>query len=600
MLGRQAYCFIVFAIAAYVSAPSAADARTHRVPTDYGTIQAGIDAASEGDTVLVAPGTYTGEGNKELDFKGVDRVLRSEGGAEVTIIDCEGEGKGASFVGGETAASVMSGFTIRNGLSAESGGIYCVSSSPTITKCTISGNAASDYEAGGGIYCDSSSSSIQNCVVIDNSGGSSGGGIACFGSSSTAISDCTISGNSATFGGGGIYCSLADSALTITNCTISGNSGGSFGGGICCASADSSLTISNCTITGNSAVGGGGIFCIGSPAISDCTISQNTAWFLGGGIGCLNEVGSPTVTNCVITGNSSASAGGGIWCAGTSVVTGCTISDNWAGYSGGGGIACAGFSAITNCTITGNSTDVGGGGVFATAFSTITNCTISGNSAEVGGGGVSYIGSPTITNCILWGDAPDEVYIESSGDPTFSHCDVQGGYGGEGNIDADPLFADAASGDYHLTDGSPCVDTGTADGAPDTDFEGDARPQGDGYDMGADEFGGGGAACDLEVVLSDYPSSVQRDGTLSFRAEATNGCDDPLTFDRAVMNITGPASLDKTLYDGDPFTVVGSVGTDLSLGVPSRAPLGTYTVEVTIFRDGETIDAASFEVEVSG
>ncbi len=69
MLGRQAYCFIVFAIAAYVSAPSAADARTHRLPTDYGTIQAGIDAASEGDTVLVAPGTYTGEGNKELDFK---------------------------------------------------------------------------------------------------------------------------------------------------------------------------------------------------------------------------------------------------------------------------------------------------------------------------------------------------------------------------------------------------------------------------------------------------------------------------------------------------------------------------------------------------
>ena len=127
----------------------------------------------------------------------------------------------------------------------------------------------------------------------------------------------------------------------------------------------------------------------------------------------------------------------------------------------------------------------------------------------------------------------------------------------------------------------------------------------DGFRVPADLWlvkteGDGSPLCDLTVALSDYPASVARNGTLAFTATASNGCDDPLTFDRAVMNITGPASLDKTLYDGDPFTVVGSVGTDLSLGVPSRAPLGTYTVEVTIFRDGETIDADSFDVEVSG
>ena len=122
-----------------------------------------------------------------------------------------------------------------------------------------------------------------------------------------------------------------------------------------------------------------------------------------------------------------------------------------------------------------------------------------------------------------------------------------------------------------------------------------------GYDLWLVRLGGDTPPpCDLEVALSNYPESVARNGTLAFRVDATNGCDDPLTFDRAVMNITGPASLEKVLYDGDPFTVVGIVGTDLSLGVPSGAPLGTYTVEVTIYRAGEAIDAAAFEVAVSG
>ena len=112
--------------------------------------------------------------------------------------------------------------------------------------------------------------------------------------------------------------------------------------------------------------------------------------------------------------------------------------------------------------------------------------------------------------------------------------------------------------------------------------------------------GDGPPPCDLEVALSNYPESAVPGGTLAFRVDATNGCDDPLTFDRAVMNITGPASLEKLLYDDEPFTVVGSVGKDLSLGVSPGAPLGTYTVEVTISRDGEAIDADAFEVDVTG
>ena len=103
--------------------------------------------------------------------------------------------------------------------------------------------------------------------------------------------------------------------------------------------------------------------------------------------------------------------------------------------------------------------------------------------------------SPTVTNCILWGDSPDELY-NSSSTSSVTYSDIQGGYAGTGSINSDPMFLDPdgpdnISGneddDLHLTERSPCIDTGTSSGAPDTDLEGNIRPQGTGYDMGAYE-----------------------------------------------------------------------------------------------------------------
>jgi len=90
-------------------------AATINVPGVYPTIQQGIDAARNGDTVLVADGTYRGIGNKDLDFLGKAITLKSENGPEYTIIDCEGSGRGLLFHSGETSGSVVSGFTIENG-----------------------------------------------------------------------------------------------------------------------------------------------------------------------------------------------------------------------------------------------------------------------------------------------------------------------------------------------------------------------------------------------------------------------------------------------------------------------------------------------------
>jgi len=100
-------------------------AATITVPGDQSTIQAGIDAASDGDTVLVADGTYTGEGNKNLDFKGKAITVKSESGAENCIIDCENDGQGFYFHSGEGAGSLLSGFTITNGNAVYGGGIAC-------------------------------------------------------------------------------------------------------------------------------------------------------------------------------------------------------------------------------------------------------------------------------------------------------------------------------------------------------------------------------------------------------------------------------------------------------------------------------------------
>ncbi|MDQ1317395.1 MAG: hypothetical protein QG588_1047 [Candidatus Poribacteria bacterium] len=241
------------------------------VPGDYSNIQSAINAAETGDTVLVADGIYTGVGNKNIDFGGKALTVRSANGPGNCIIDCEGSGRGFYFYKGK-GNPVVQGFTITGGVADNGGGIYCYSSSPTITNCTISGNSATNSTTnnGGGIYCYSSSPTITNCTISGNSADSGfGGGIYCE-SSSTTITDCTISGNSA-FAGGGIFC--YPGATIITNCTINGNSVIYYGGGIFCGY--SSPLITNCTISGNRTdYSGGGIHHFGS----DATITNSILW----------------------------------------------------------------------------------------------------------------------------------------------------------------------------------------------------------------------------------------------------------------------------------------------------------------------------------
>jgi parallel beta-helix repeat protein len=233
----------------------------------YTSIQAAINAAGPGDTVLVHDGTYM----ENINFLGKAITVKSVNGAARTIINANGSGRGVTFNHNEGSGSVLDGFTITNGFAAGAagGGIQCVSSSPTIANCIIIGNRAGFY--GGGISCESSSSpTITNCLINGNTA-FLGGGIFCKDSSSPTVTNCTISGNTGTAHSGGIGCDVGCSPI-ITNCIISGNTAGS-GGGI--YSYLSSPIIVNCTISGNTATNGGGIYCEPS---SSSSVKNTILW----------------------------------------------------------------------------------------------------------------------------------------------------------------------------------------------------------------------------------------------------------------------------------------------------------------------------------
>ena len=400
---------VLFLILTLTAHPTLAS--TIHVPADQPTIQAGIDAAVDGDLVLVAPDTYV----ENIDFLGKAITLQSEAGAATTIIDGNETDTVVFFNNGETEASVIDGFTITNGMGIyydlhhglnliKGGGVTCFfSASPIIRNCSI----------------------IRN-ITVDDRANAGGGGIKIHdpaGMSSPVVVNCIISDN--------ISITPEDAHYDETK-----------GGGICIIRAPAKVL--NCTISGN--------ICAHGTRDGDTTY--------GGGIALSSEA---TIVNCRIIGNS-ADRGGGI---------------SWSGSRSN--------PTIRNCTIMGNEALAVGGGIYCqrNALGEIVNCTISGNT----NGGIYCWNryNVTVKNCIVWNDSPS---VHGSIDEiTVTYSDVQSGFPGIGNIDSDPLFA--GGGDYHLTEGSPCIDAGN----PDPAYDDGGFPPSMGTernDMGA--YGGPGAS----------------------------------------------------------------------------------------------------------
>ena len=390
---------MVFVLGIMLSLVTVCGATTYVVQPDgfgnFATIQAAVTAVLAGDIIELADGTFTGDGNRDIDFGGKDVTVRSQSGDHTTcVIDCGGSEtdphRGFTFQTAETTASLIENLAIINGHMCDTspphfggGGLRIIGSSPTVRGCRI-----------------------ESCTFTG--GTPVGMGISIVNDASPIIEDCLIlscSGANSYGGGIGIY----SASPTIRDCSITGNTGGSVGGGIYIQDAHGA-TIERCSFISNSAIKGGGIR-LASITLTDCLIVLNTATAGGHGGGVLMSSGG--LLNCTVAYNQGAGCGSGIFVKyGTPSITNCLVAFNEDG-PGIGAYREEDFPTMTCCDVYGH-TDGNYDGV---------------NLPDQTGVGGNISADP------LFCEEPDDVYAVDAASPCLAAnngCGVLMGVNGQG------------------------------------------------------------------------------------------------------------------------------------------------------------------------
>ena len=239
---------------------------------DFLTIQEGLNAASDGDTVFVAPGVYAGPGNRNLDFNGVSCSLIGLATRDETVIDCESASPGFYI---KDVSPVVENLVVMNGDAEYGGGMYLEEASPVLANIRFMDNRAT-YD-GGGIFCKDGSPTLEDVLFDNNSAGMSGGGMLCI-NSSASLTDVVFFRNAAPGSGGGMACMF------------------------------SSPTVTGTIFRRNSAGLGGALYCGAShPSITWCTFVENQGAEEGGCIYC-GDGSAPTITHTIIAFSSPGEA----------------------------------------------------------------------------------------------------------------------------------------------------------------------------------------------------------------------------------------------------------------------------------------------------
>lgn len=447
-------------------------------PADFDNIQAGIDAAENGDTVLVAPGEYVS--STPITLRGKAITVQSQDGPDVTTIrmsDSPADPDRASvavFESGETEFSVLDGFTVSAG-----------------QGCLWKPTPSYSYQAGGGIFCIDSSPTITRCIISENNAVTRqdtqgvGGGVV-LARSSAVMTHCMIHQNRATHFGGGVF--ISQESARITDCVISENTvyhADSQAGGVFLRGASCRAQLLRCTVSANSAMHAGAGIQVSTdaqPSFKDCLVSYNTTQGSMAGLLC-SFSSRTTVTNCLIFGNSAQRNGGGVGCGHNAEVS------------------------LINCTVTQNTAGINSGGLLSYDKSSVAvkNCIVYGNTASYGPT-IGLDGALTTMN-IVFSNIEGGRFEAHIGPGTSLNW-------GQGNVDVDPQFADPNNGDYHLKSEagrwdpnseswvmdnvtSPCIDAGD----PNSVWTAEIWPHGERINMGA--LGG-----TREASMSTRPESM--------------------------------------------------------------------------------------------